>query len=93
MILDNDTQLITEQSFDLHTLSPGTGQPISMRAEGIGGTLSITTGDTSAAADFLTAVDANNSVSFTLPAVTKRYIKATFEQGTVSVLLDSQTNS
>ena len=52
MLIDTNAELETTVAFDLGVKSPGAGKPICMRAEGVAGTLTITTGDTSAAADF-----------------------------------------
>jgi hypothetical protein len=64
-----------------------------MFANGVGGALVITTGDTNAAADAGITVDATDDVTFTLPTSIKRYIKCTFATGIVAVVIpQTQTN-
>lgn len=91
MIIDNEAQLVTTVAFDLGNVRPGPGKPIKLSANGVGGSLVITMGPTSAAAGACTTVDATDDVEFHLPANTQQFIKATFGSGSVSVVLDSQT--
>lgn len=94
MILDNETRLTTATAFDLNVEKPGAGNPICLFASGVGGSLVVTTGATSGAAtDACITVDATNDVEFALPSNTQQFIRATFAQGTVEVVLDSQTNN
>ena len=92
MILDHLAELTTAQAFDLDAVRPGPGKPIKMYAAGVGGSLAITTGATDAAADALITVDATDDVEFELPSNTLQFIKATFAQGSVNVVMDAQTN-
>jgi len=92
MIMDKELELTSGTALDLGTKRPGPGNDISMFAQGVGGSLVITTGDTNAAADALITVDATNDVEFDLPSETKRYIKATFAAGTVGIVDTAQTN-
>jgi len=93
MILDDMAKLTSATAFDLETVRPGPGQPIKMMAIGVGGSLAVTTGDTTAAADACVTVDATNTVEFELPSNVKRYIEATFASGDVYVILPgAQTN-
>jgi len=92
MIRDALAELVTATAFDLDAVRPGPGKPIKMYANGVGGSLVVTTGDTNAAADALITVDATESLEFHLPANTKRWIKATFATGEVGVVMDGQTN-
>lgn len=93
MILDNEAVLKTATAFNLETVRPGPGRPITMFATGVGASLVITTGATSAAAGACITVDATSDVTFTLPTSVKQYIKCTFAAGTVAIAIpQTQTN-
>lgn len=101
-IMDKMLEMATTVALDLgnpgirsdstSTVAPhGPGRSVVLQITGItAGTITITTGATSAAADtFMTVVC--SSAEFTqvpLPSNCKRYIKATFADGSVDVVLD-----
>ena len=88
MIIDNDAKLTSTVAFDLETVRPGPGEPLKMWCIlDTPGTLTITDGATSAAADALMTVSCTDSpTEFQLPSSTARYIKSTFT-GTVAFTL------
>ena len=94
MIIDNEAQLVTTVAFDLETVRPGPGQPLKMWAIlTTPGTLTITDGATSAAADtFMTVSCTDSPTEFELPSTTARYIKATFTGTVAFSLAGIQTN-
>ncbi|MCK5919687.1 MAG: hypothetical protein KAG66_02015 [Methylococcales bacterium] len=87
MIRDHELNMVTTVAMDLGSAAPGPGNPIKMVALGVDAALVITTGDTTAAADpLMTVVASAGLTEFELPSDTKRYIKATFAAGEVSVI-------
>lgn len=95
MIFDKAAELVTTVAFDLGNVRPGPGQPIGIAAIGVGGTVTITMGATTTAADACIIVDGTATVFFNLPANTLRYIKCTFGAGQINVMVPQmmgQTN-
>lgn len=105
MILDKELEMTTTVAMDLgdpglDSLGAvdvhGKGRQLHLQVSGItAGTLVITTGDTSAAADALITVACPPAkrTEVHLPSTCKRWIKATFADGAVDVILNSaQTN-
>ncbi len=105
MILDKQMEMVTTVAMDLGNpglrtsggVAPhGPGRPIHLSIMGItADTVTITTGDTSAAADALLTVTCPDDIAteVLLPSTCKRWIKATFANGSIDVILDNaQTN-
>jgi len=93
MFVDDQAELASDVAFDLEAVRPGPGKPINMWANlDSAGTLTITHGTTTAAADSLMTVDCDGITEFQLPSSTLRYIKSTFS-GRVAVSMKGvQTN-
>jgi hypothetical protein len=105
MILDKELEMVTGVALDLgdpgkrsdgSTALHGPGRQVHLQIQGISaGTVDITTGDTSTSDDALITVvcPVGEVAEAHLPSTCKRYIKATFADGSIDVILDSaQTN-
>ena len=87
MIRDNETQLVTATPFDLETVSPGPGEPITMVAVGIDASLAITHCDTvdGTYTALMTVLAPAGTLEFRLPSNTQQFIQATFAAGDLMV--------
>jgi len=100
-ILDKELEMASGAALDLgdpgldsegNAFPHGNGRQIHLAITGIAaGTVDITTGDTSAAADALMTVacPADVVTEVHLPSACKQFIKATFADGSIEVILDS----
>jgi len=96
MILDKELEIATTVALDLGPKKPGPGKPIKVIATGVSATV-VVTHDTvvGATADLMTVhCNGEDLVEFDLPSRTLQFVKFTFADGAVNIVLEgNQTNT